>query len=388
MKLTLKTIATVQLPAGKTDHVFWDEDIKGFGLRIRQGGSRVYLFRYRVGKQQYSIVLGSLKERPLAEVRESAARLKAEVRLGRNPALQKETARLEAGVLFGPLADQYLDARAADLRPSTLRNAKHYLLKQAQPLHRIPINAITLHHVADLLGGVAKKSGRVSANRLQATLGQFFTWVRRQGIVLPHGNVAAEAERYKEQTRERVLADAELRAIWHALGNDDHSTILKLLTLTGCRASEIGALRWDEVQGDQIILPGTRTKNARVHVVPLSPLAEAILDALRMHGRVCVFGRTDRDGFKGWGKPKLKLDAEIAKANGGPLPHWTVHDLRRTVATGLQRLGTRLEVTEAVLNHKSGSLGGVAGIYQRHDWAAEKRQALERWAEHVLAIVG
>jgi integrase len=107
----------------------------------------------------------------------------------------------------------------------------------------------------------------------------------------------------------------------------------------------------------------------------------------RPHKREFVFGRGN-GGFSGWnGDTKRKLDEHIAGA-GPSLPHWTIHDLRRTFATGLQRLGIRLEVTEAILNHVSGSRGGVTGIYQRHDWATEKRAALDAWAAHVVSIVG
>jgi integrase len=164
---------------------------------------------------------------------------------------------------------------------------------------------------------------------------------------------------------------------------DDHyGTIIKLLLLTGCRANEIGRLRWDELHDEQIILPGARTKNKRAHVVPLSEPAKATLAGLhRRPDRVCVFGRRQDTGFSGWGAAKRELDSR-AKAE-----HWTVHDLRRTVATRMADLGVQPHIIEAVLNHVSGHKAGVAGIYNRAAYDKEKREALNLWAEHVSALV-
>jgi integrase len=158
------------------------------------------------------------------------------------------------------------------------------------------------------------------------------------------------------------------------------------LLLTGQRAAEIGSLRWDEVFGDQIVLPGERTKNKRPHIVPLSAPAQAILHRLKVAGRSLVFGRDDTHGFAGWGVCKQRLDERIAKANGAMAP-WVVHDLRRTAATGMSGLGIQPHIVEAVLNHVSGHRAGVAGIYNRASYATEKREALNLWGEHVLAVV-
>jgi integrase len=171
-------------------------------------------------------------------------------------------------------------------------------------------------------------------------------------------------------------------------------------------------MAWRELSDDVSVwtIPGDRTKNGAVHVVPLSASASALLhDTLpsdatdaaqfvtesRATG-VLTFPGAVGTPFSGWSKAKTALDQAIEKARANAakagkaveaLVPWSLHDLRRTVATGLQRLGVRLEVTEAVLNHLSGSRGGIAGVYQRHDWANEKRAALDAWAAHVKAIV-
>ena len=203
----------------------------------------------------------------------------------------------------------------------------------------------------------------------------------REGIRLPEGNVASYTNKREEKTRERVLNDAEIKSIWTGCPDDDFGAVVKLLILTGQRRTEIGSLRWDEVRDEQIVLPSSRTKNGRAHVVPLSELAKTIVNQFGRDGRQCVFGTTD-SGFFNWAKSKQALDARVANVNG-----WTLHDLRRTVATRMAELGVQPHIIEAVLNHVSGHKGGVAGIYNRATYDKEKREALNLWAEHVMASV-
>jgi integrase len=386
MRLTVRSAAGIQLPADKTDHVEFDDDIAGFGIRIREGGSRTWVYRYRVGTKQRSITLGSATSVPLALARENAGQLEAKVRLGGDPALDKQAARAAAADTVGALIDEYLDARASEWRPNSLRQVRRHLLQYARPLHGLPITAVSQRNVADLLDKIAKNSGEISANRLRASLETFVGWVIRKGIRLPEGNVVSYTGKRKERSRDRVLSDAELKAVWNACDDTDHSACIKLLLLTGQREAEIGGLRWDEVHDDRIELPGSRTKNKRPHTVPLSDPARAIIDRFRMVGRVHVFGRDDVAGFRGWGVSKQRLDERIAKA-GARLAPWVVHDLRRTAASGMQRLGIRVEVIERVLNHVSGSYHGVTGTYQRDPMASDVRDALERWSWHIMAVV-
>jgi integrase len=386
MRLTVKSAATVRLPAGKTDHVEFDDDIAGFGLRVREGGARTWIYRYRIGSKQRSITLGSATSVPLALARANAGALEAKVRLGNDPTLEKETARAEAGNTVGALIDQYLDARASAWRPSSLRQVRRHLLVYAKPLHDLLINSMSQRNVAVLLDTIAKNSGDVTANRLRASLETFVGWVIRQGIRLPEGNVVSYTGKRKETSRSRVLTDAELKAVWTACDDTDHGAIVKLLLLSGQRAAEIGGLRWDEVKDDRIELPGERTKNKRPHSIWLSDPARAILDQFRRVGRVHVFGRDDTAGFRGWGVSKQRLDERIAKS-GVTMAPWVVHDLRRSAASGMQRIGIRAEVIERTLNHVSGSFRGVAGVYQRDPMSADARDAFDRWGWHVMGLV-
>jgi integrase len=163
--------------------------------------------------------------------------------------------------------------------------------------------------------------------------------------------------------------------------------------MTGQRREEVASLCWEEVDRNDRMwtLPGNRAKNGEPNCVPLNALAVSVLDRVAggenwpRRGR--IFATSTGGSFTGYHKGKQKLDRMVGADGGDPISPWRLHDLRRTLATGFQRLGVRFEVTEAVLNHVSGSRAGVAGIYQRHDWKKEKHEALEKWNEHVVAIL-
>jgi integrase len=383
MKLTERNTAGLKLEAGKSDCIWWDDDVAGFGIRLRAGGSRNWIYRYRIGSKQRSLILGSAKSVPLSLARKNAIELEARVRLGGDPALDRQTAKLEADNTFGVLAHQYLEARKSEWRPGTYKEIERQLLKYAKSLHRLPISAVSQHNIASLLNTIAKEAGDVTANRLRGSLCSLFGWVIREGVRLPEGNVASYTNKRQEKARDRVLSDTELKTIWNACADDEYGVILKLLILTAQRANEIAGLRWDEVHNEQIVLPSERTKNKRPHVIPLSEPAKTILVAFRRGDRTHVFGRIDT-GFQGWHVAKKVLNSRII---GKSLAHWTPHDLRRTAATRMAELGVQPHIIEAVLNHVSGHKGGVAGIYNRATYDKEKREALNLWAEHVTAIV-
>jgi integrase len=388
MRLTAQEIARYRPPQGKADHIVFDEDLSGFGLRYRDG-KRTWIYQYAFGSGEERVnarmTLGEYPALSPAKARDTAQDLYARVRLGQHPASDKKKGRAEARHTFGRLVAVYLEHQRGEMRDSSHAEVSRYLDRYASSLHGLPASAVDRKKIADLLDTTAKEHGAISANRARAALSALFGWAIRRG--LHDNNPVIGTEQRKENSRDRFLSDSELAIIWAALNDSDFSDIIRLLILTGQRASEIAGLRWSEINFDEeeIALPAERTKNAHPHTIPLSP---PVRDILRVQTRkrelVFGFGST---GFAGWHKAKNRLDERIAHKLGAPLPHWTIHDLRRTLATGLQRLGVRLEVTEAILNHVGGSRSGVAGIYQRHDWATEKQAALDAWAAHVLAVV-
>ena len=253
--------------------------------------------------------------------------------------------------------------------------------------------------------GTSRSKGGAIRGRTAAYGRAAYAWATKRGAVQvnPFANLPVAKSVTK---RERVLSDRELAEVWQATGEASapYGTLIRLLILTGQRRSEVAAMTWAELSDDLTTwtIPGARTKNGVTHAVPLSAPARDFLreigpEASRRPAAGLVFPGVAGTPFAGWSKSKRALDkaitkvrAKVAADTGQPpaaLAPWNVHDLRRTVATGLQSLGVRLEVTEAVLNHISGSRGGIAGVYQRHDWAAEKRAALDSWAAHVLAAI-
>jgi len=209
-----------------------------------------------------------------------------------------------------------------------------------------------------------------------------FAWAIGEGLVEANPVIGTN-KASESKSRERVLSDAELAAIWKAAPDNDYGRIVKLLMLTAQRREEIGGLAWSEIDrtGKLIALPSGRTKNNRPHDVPLSDPAMAVLESTPpREGRALVFG-IGKGGYSGWSRSKEALD-ESAK-----LAPWTLHDLRRSAATRMADLGVGPHIVEAVLNHVSGHKSGVAGIYNRSTYAEEKRAALDLWASHLRIAI-
>jgi len=390
MKLTVKSTAGLKLPRGKTDHIEFDDDVPGFGVRLRESGNRSFVFQYKIGKQQRRIALGAVSAIDIGKARQTAKDLYARVRLGQDPAGDKADAKVKAAETFAATAARFLEYQRTRLRPRSYPDVERHLLSHAKALHGIQLAKIDRRDIATIIAGVTKNSGAVTGNRVRTTLSTFFSWAMMHGLI--EGNPVIGTMRNRERSRERVLTPAELRAIWTSLEDDHFGSIIKLLALTGQRAGEIAALRWSEIHDNSILLPSDRTKNHRAHVVPLSAAARAIIEAQPRRAnaagkqRDLIFGLAEGP-FSSWSGSKQQLDERIKEATGKALPHWTPHDLRRTAATQMAELGIQPHVIEAVLNHVSGHRAGVAGIYNRASYEREKRIALDLWAAHLMAIV-
>jgi integrase len=386
MRLTDKTIMGLTIPAGKSEVIVFDSAVAGFGLRLRAGGSRKWIFQYRSKAGQRRMKLGVVGAMTAARARTIAEDLSHKVALGADPQGEKAVARARVIRTFGTAVEDYLAFREREWKPMSLRVARRYLLHHAKPLLGMEFAKIDRAVVATLLNRVERESGAVSANRFRARLSSCFNWCAREGLT--DSNPAAFTNKRAETSRDRVLSDGEITATWGALPADDFGDIVRLLLLTGQRRSEIADLSWSEIDFERslIVLPASRVKNGREHVVPMSGPVRAILEARpRIYGRELVFGvRGDIGGFS-FSAHKRQLDEALA---GAVTKEWVLHDLRRTVATGMaDQLGVQPHIVEAILNHSGGAKAGVAGIYNRAQYLAEKKQALERWADYVMALV-
>ncbi len=368
----------------------WDNAVPGFGVRIRAAGSKTWIFQYRQGGKQRRLTFGDANAMTPAAARSKAEDFRAQVRLGQDPAGTKIKARAQAAETVGPAIARFLKDRK--LKSRSRREVERHLNKYAKPLHSLQLANVNRGTVATLLGDIAQDSGPVAANCARSSLSAFFKWCMGNGLLGDNANnpVVGTNKAETNGARERVLSGAELLLIWNALKDDHYGAIVKLLALTGQRREEIGGLRWSEIDSEHrtITLPGERTKNGRKHSIPLSGAAWAIIEAQPRHAdRDFIFGR--RGPYPGWAAPKSALDQRTTAAHGGkPIAPWVLHDLRRTTATVMaDRLKVQPHIIEAVLNHVSGHKKGVAGVYNRAPYDDEKRVALDRWADHLMAVV-
>jgi integrase len=378
MRLTDATVASLTVPDGKTEIIAFDDGLAGFGVRIRQGGSKRFIYQYKLNGTNRRI---TFKEANVKRARAAAQILAAKVTLGSDPALEKESAHAAAGDTFGYCLTRYLARPQGRRRVRTLQEIRRHLERNLAPLHRLHIKKIDRRRVADELARLTVENGAVQSNRTRASLSAFLNWCIGEGYV--DVNIAAQTNKHEEIARNRVLSDTELRTIWHALPEQgDYRDLIRLLVLTGQRLREIANLSWHEIDLDKAIitLPPSRTKNHRPHSIPLSAPALEILKGRAGDERELVFGNGVH-GFSGFSKAKRQID-ERAKLKAP----WVVHDIRRSVATGLAKL-VQPHIVECVLGHVGGFRAGIASTYNLHAYEDEKRHALDLWGKHISGLV-
>jgi integrase len=400
MKLTKASVRGLALPAGARDKIFFDDDLHGFGLRLRDGGKRTWIAQYRIGKKQRRVALGTIESTDAEEARKRAKSVLSRVHLGADPQIEKAEARAQSSATLRALIDRFLAERAAKrLKASTFTDVERYLRRHWAPLAELPARKVARADVAAQLAKLVDDSGGYAANRARATLSTLFSWAIGEGLA-DTNPVVGTNKPAEEVGRDRILSPVELAAVWHEAGEGDYSAIVRLLILTGQRREEVGGMLWLEIDTKPAVwaIGAGRTKNGLAHDVPLSAPAQTILSNLeRREGRSLVFGAGDA-GFSGWSKAKSALDKRMSdrlakdeqslpKADRAQRMPWRLHDIRRTVATGMADIGVQPHVIEAVLNHVSGHKAGVAGVYNRASYAAEKREALTLWGDHVAAVI-
>jgi integrase len=388
MKLNAKAVAALSMPAGKTDHIEWDDEVRGFGFRLRLGAGgkllKSWVVQYKRAGATRRMLLG-----PAAVLGAEAARLQARKTLakvvqGEDPASDRRDRRAKDANTMRALVDEYLAAKRKEVRPKTFAGVERYLTgPYFRPLHGMPIDTVTRHDVARRVVVIARESGNATAREARGALSTFFVWCLRMGLC--DSNPVNDSVKPAEiKPRERVLSNEELAAIWRACGDDEYGKIIKLLVLTGCRRAEIGDMCWSEIDLDRratFTIPASRSKNGRAHTLPLMPTALDVIKSVpQMATRDQLFGQRSH-GFTNWTLPKPVLDERSG------VHEWTVHDIRRSVATHMADIGIAPHIIEQILNHQSGHKRGPAGIYNRSVYEREVKAALAQWEDYIVALV-
>jgi integrase len=337
----------------------------------------------------------------VADARKAATEALGRIELGEDPAAAKKAtkrARIEAELSerdkIKTLVNLYAERHLSRIKTGgEVKRSLEYNVLPAWGERKL--QDIRRRDVIDLLEEIAQSGRATTANRVRAYLSKFFGWCVDREVIENSPAIGVKAVA-KEKSRARVLTDDELR--WFLAACEDlrqpWGPLGKVLVLTGQRLGEVVGMTDAEIEGDVWRLPAERTKNGRPHDVPLSDTVLEVLSSMMRLGNAGLYHTTNgamplSGYFKGRNAIAQRM-VEIASEDcGGPveIPHWTFHDLRRTAATGMARLEIPVRVTEAVLNHVSGTGGGIVAVYQRHDFAREKRHALEAWARFLKEIV-
>jgi integrase len=360
-----------------------DSGCRGLYLNVHPTGRKSWSVRYRfAGKPRNLTLDGGLL--PLAEARKAAAAALVELMQGKDPAAAKLNTKAATQArscdTVADLAAQFIDQHVRrKTRPNSARATESIFRTAVLPAWGTrTVHEIARRDVRELLEKVAVDRP-VLANRVKAVLSRFFRWLAERDVIAasPCTGIVSPTV---EVPRDRTLSDAELRQLWlaaDAVGGSP-GTFIKLLLLTGQRRGEIAELRWSEVGDGVLSFPAERMKGRASHVLPLSEQAVRLIEDMPREDDF-VLGRAVSWHFH---HIKRAIDAHM-----GDTPKWVLHDLRRSVASGMARLGIQLPVIEKILAHRSGTFRGIVGTYQRHSFLPEMATAVQRWADHVDVLV-
>jgi integrase len=395
VKLTAMSVANAKAPErGRIE--YWDAALPGFGLRITDKGAKSWTVLFRVRGQLRRMTLGHYPDLPLAAARDRARDVLREVEKGNDPARAKAEERRREADLFQSVIEEFVERHAKPNNRGWERQNRDLRREFLPHWRHRPIDSIRRRDILELLDKIADRSSSRRANRYLALLKKLFAWCVERGYVeaSPASGIKPPG---REVSRDRVLSDDELRLIWRCCEKAGwpFGDLFRLLILTAQRLGEVSAMRWQDVDPSKgtWIVPAHIAKNGVANEVPLSPAAIDLLSGVPKLGRDgYVFPALNGSGrpVSGFSKAKARLDKAIEAelvANGGVVSPWRLHDLRRSAASGMAQLGIAPHVIEKVLNHISGSLAGVAGIYNRFGYGPEKRHALQTWAAHVQRVV-
>lgn len=379
-----------------------DPALSGLYLVVQQSGVKSWALRYRWLKKPKKLTLGRWPIMGLAEARSAASQAIEAVEHGSDPSTLKKKAKaslIEAELSerdkVKTLLDQYASRHLTTLKSGEeVKRRLELGFKSSFGDHNI--HEITKRDIREVLDDIYDRGTHTSANRMHSYLSGFFNWcVERDAITgSPVQGIKKPA---KENSREHFLSDDEIRWFWLACDEVGFpwGPIGKTLLLTGQRRGEVAGIRDTEIKGDIWYLAPERTKNGRAHTVPLT---KTVFDVLGSFERVdsesgylfTTLGDRPVSGFSKGQRRIAERMVDIANKERGEvveIPHWTLHDLRRNVSTGMARLGIPIPVSEAAINHASGTTSGIVAVYQKYEYADEKRAALEKWGCFVADLV-
>ncbi|KAF0113126.1 MAG: phage integrase family protein [Rhodospirillaceae bacterium] len=341
MKLTQRAIDALECPPGQRDRMVFDDTQKGLAVRVMAKGSKSYIAQYTIGGQKRRVPLGSCGALSLAAAREAARAVMGEVAKNVDVFAERKAAatarklqEARDAMTLRVLIDDWHSLHLSGMRASYAHEAMRALRSGLAAYLDLPAAEITRPMAVKALDAMARERGAVMAARTVAYAKAAFSWAIKRGAVTVNPFSALPVP--STPSRDRVLTDDELAAVWKAADPaTTYGALVRMLVVTGQRRDEVAGMIWDEVSPDCTMwtLPGDRTKNSLAHAVPLAPLAQALIAARPRRGEVIFAGRTDAP-FNGWSASKSRLDAACGVTD------WRLHDLRRPVATGLQRLGT------------------------------------------------
>lgn len=382
IKLTKSAIDT--LPVSKVDLVYWDVGLPGFGVKVTPKGRKVFVVMYRAaGGRLRKYTIGPYGRVTLHQAKFAAQKIFTAKMEGRDPAAEKREARRK---VVEDRVDNLLEAFIAQhvAQNRSAGEVSRMLRREINPCWGTgSIHEITKRDVVELVSAIHQRGTPVAANKVLKTIKTFLRWCVGRAVIdlSPADGIPLPA---KEVSRDRVLTDDELVRVIVAARviGDPYGAIVEFLALTGQRRAEAARCTWDEIDIRARVwtLPRERTKNGKGHIVHLSERAISVLSGTRKLGNF-VFSQTGKNPFQGFSAAKRELDILSG------VTRWRLHDLRRTCVSGMARLAVAPHVADKILNHQSGTISGVAAVYQRHDFLAERKDALEKWAAHVVGLI-
>lgn len=380
-KLTTKYIESLK-PDPSKRREFRDELMPGLVLRISRSGTKTFCLLKRIDGKMRRVTVGRFGVLTLSEARERVRSILYEIETGKFE--ERVGIEVQNTPTLAEVIPLYIDKHAKIQNRDWKRKAA--LLGKFVALHSKRIDQIKRGDVV-LECDKINVTAPVSANRALAHLKHLMSWCVDRGII-DASPIVGLKQSTKEKPRERVLADEELRTLWAAADAEGYpfGDCIKLLILCGQRRAEVAEMRWSELDFERGLwtLPSTRAKNGRQHTVPVTDAMLASLRKVpRFLGSDFVFTTGGKSPISGFGRLKRRIDKAMPEGT----PPWIIHDLRRTMSTNLAMLGVPQPVTEALLNHKTGVVSGVAAIYNVYSYADEKREALATWSRHVTNLV-